>query len=429
MARDSADPRRVHQETLDGGLVLATQAAPPGSASFSATYVGPAGWAYDPVGREGSALAVSQLLTSGAGKWDRRALDRHLDRLGATLTRACDPESSEVTVWGPRELADSLLELLEAVVLRPHLNGSDLDRVRRQLLERQLREETQPDSRADREVARAIFPSGHPYRLTGLGTPASIRAITAEGVRRFHRAHFSEGGGLVTVTGAPSGLDVRTAVRRRFREFAAQRAPAPPRRPAVPRPADREIRVTLPGRSQVEIRVGGESIARESDLFPGVFLANEVLGGRPLLSRLFQTVRESRGLAYHASSEVQAMRWGGYWVAGAGTGPERVAETQRVVQREIRRISEELVRPAELDRIRESAIGELPLSLETTSGAHDLAVDIAYYSLPERFLLDWPATLRAVRPAALRRAAEEGMDGRRSVTVVAGPPAGVSRHR
>ncbi len=427
MATDPKDPRRVERTVLSNGLLVAHQAAPAGAESFSATYIGPAGWAYDPAGQEGLALATAQLLPSGAGPWDHLALDRRLDEMGATLTRRCHPESAEVTVWGPRDLWPKLLEVLAAVVLRPHLTARDLERIRRQILERQLRESTQPESRAESELARTVFPPGHPYRQTGLGTRSSVRGLDRAGVVRFHRGHFTAQEGLVVSTGGPGLVPFAAAVRRAFSEVEVEKAPTRPASPVPVPPTERQRVVPLPGRTQVEIRVGGASVARSSPAYAGVYLANEVLGGRPLLARLFQIVRERHGLAYHASSELQAMRWGGYWAAGAGTGPERTAATGRLVRQEVRRISEETVPSDELHRIRESAIGELPLALETTSGAHELALDIAYHGLPDDFLEQWPRTLRALTPRDVREAAAEGLDARRSVTVIAGPVAAPRR--
>ncbi len=421
------DPRVVRRELLPNGLTVAHQAAPAGSQSISVSYIGPAGWAFDPAGLEGVALATTQLLVSGAGRWDRLALDRLLDRMGATLTRRCHPESAEVTVWGPRELWPKLVELLSAVVQEPHLGSDDLARVQRQILERQLREATQPESRAESELARAVFPPGHPYRLTGLGTRQSLRRISRKDTVRFHRLHFTPANASIVATGGPGLPELARAVRRRFISFPSPDAPAPPPlRPGRARPGFTH-HIPLPGRSQVEIRIGGPSVARSSLLYPGVFLANEVLGGRPLLSRLFQNVRERHGLAYHASSEVQAMRWGGSWMAGAGTGPERVGPTERLIRKEVERIGGERIPVTELDRIRESAIGELPLALETTSGAHELALDLVYHDLPEEFLEQWPATLRALSSAQIREAAAEGLNADEAVTVIAGPLRPVGR--
>ena len=423
MPRESADPLLVERAGLDNGLTVVRQAAPAAARSFAATYVAPAGWAYDPPGAEGTAFVASEVGPSAAGKRDRVELARALDRLGATLSRHCHPESAEVTVTGPSEAMPALLDLLADVVLRPRFAADDLERVRRQTFERQLREGAQPDERAEREILRSMFPTGHPYRETGIGRHATVARLRPPHLVRFHRDHVTADGSLLVVTGAAGLSDVVRAARGRFRGFSRERAPPPPRIPP-PSPRSRDPRtLVMPGRAQVEIRLGGPSLPRSDPEYAGAYLANEVLGGRPLLARLFQQVREKAGLAYHASSELEAMRWGGYWLAQAGTGPERADRALALMRKEIDRLSSTDVPPGELRTIRESAVGELPLALETTIGAHALAVDVAYHDLPATFLREWPATLRRLGPREVRRAAARALDPSRASTIRAGPAA------
>jgi predicted Zn-dependent peptidase len=195
---------------------------------------------------------------------------------------------------------------------------------------------------------------------------------------------------------------------------------AHPERPA-PRSTSEIVAVPLPGRTEVQVRLGGPSLPRSAPEYPALHLANEVLGGRSL-SRLFQRVRERHGLAYHASSALATMRSGGYWQAQAGTGPERLSKVIDLMDREVAKMGSELVPTAELDRIRNSVIGSLPLELETTAGAHDLAVDLTYFGLDESFYLTWPETLRSVTPRDIRTAVRAGLDRSRAVVAWAGPP-------
>lgn len=415
------DPRVVERWRRADGLVVLRQSPPPGAASFSATYVGPAGYGFDPPGQGGVALLTSQLLSSGAAGRRRIEVARELDRRGATLQARCHPESAELTVWGPVAGLRPLLGLLADAVLRPTFAPADVDRGLRQLKERQLRERSQPDRRAEAELFRAVFPPGHPYRETGTGNPRSLTTIRGESLRRFHRAHYTPDQGLVVVT-HPSPLGtIRREVDRLFRDFAVATAPPVPSNPQRRTSAPPLQRIELPGRAQVEIRLGGSSIPRSSDAQPAAFLANEILGGRPLLSRLFQKVREAEGLAYHASSELESMRWGGYWYVEAGTGPERSERVLAILRRELGRLRSERVRTRELDTIRESAIGEIPLGFETTAGAHDLALDVGYHDLPDDFYRRWPDRLRAIGPSEIRGAVETALDARLAATVIAGP--------
>jgi zinc protease len=417
---EPTDPLTVEFGEGPAGLRIVRQDPPAGSVSFSATFVAPAGWARDPGGGEGTARIASQLVTSGAGTRDRLELARFLDRSGATLTPHVDPESAEVTLWGPSSDWEPLLGVLADAVLRPRFGEPDLQRVRRQLLERQMRELAQPASRAERELTHAIFPPGHPYRETGVGEPRTVRRIRSDRVRRFHAEHFVGPGSVLVYTG-PASLEA--VVHRTRRLFAPLTDKALPdlALPRVRRPSRSEIRVNLPGRSQVEIRLAGASIARADSRFAAAYLANEVLGGAAMLSRLFQRVRSLGGLAYHASSHIEAMRWGGYWSAQAGTGADRWKKVVPMLREEVRRIASAAIPKRELDVVRESRIGEMQLSLESTSDAHELAVDVGYYGLPADHWKRWPERLRALTPRDLLEAAGAALDPATAVTVLAGP--------
>lgn len=115
------------------------------------------------------------------------------------------------------------------------------------------------------------------------------------------------------------------------------------------------------------------------------------------------------------------MRYGGYWTVQAGTSAANATRALRLLRRELQHLEAEPVATTELNLIRESAIGELPLSLESTADAHELAVDLAYHELPGDFWERWPERLRAVSPAEIQAAVRRGFDARKAVTVVAGP--------
>ncbi len=417
---DRRDPLRVEYGAGGDGPRVVRQPPPPGAASFAATYVVPGGWAFDPTHREGVARVVSESMISAAGAWDRMELARRLDRAGATLSSQASPESAEVTIWGPASEWGPLTQLLAEVVRRPRFAADDIGRVVRQIRERQLREITQPGSRADRELLRRIYPGGHPYGVSGLGTARSIARLTRADLVKFHRERYLDAAGLFVATG-PESLE---AVERRAAQLFGKATGSEAPWPFSGAPAGRSggvHRVPMAGRSQVEVRLGGPSIPRSDPRYPAAFLANEVLGGRPLLGRLFQRVRERSGLAYHASSELEAMRFGGYWVAHAGTGADRWRRVVPMVRSEVVRVGATNVAAGELDAIRESAIGEIPLSLETTTEAHELAVDLAYHRLPADTWVGWPAVLRGISPGEVRDAARVALDPDQAVTVIAGP--------
>jgi zinc protease len=416
----ASSPLQLEYGEGPAGLRVVRQPPPTGAATFSATYLAPAGWAFDAPEAAGTARLVNQLMTSGAGPWGRLALARRLDRAGATLAHETSPESAEVTVWGPADAWEPLLRTLSEVVRHPRFDASDIARARRQMQERQMRQRTQPAARAHLELLHAIFPARHPYRETGIGDARTLARIDRAGLRRFHAARYGSTDALLVFT-TNQGLPAVERVAGRLFGDLPSGATGHLDFPGLPQVRHRRVEVDLPGRSQVEVRVGGASIPQSAPEYPGGFLANQALGGRPLIARLFQTVREKSGLAYGASSRLETMRYGGWWIAGAGTGPDRWRRVVPLVEREVQQMRSTVMGAPELERTRESSIGEIPLGLETTAEAHELAVDAAYHQLPADFWLTWPERLRAVSRRDVRDGAAAAFDGRRQVTVVVGP--------
>ncbi|MHB1435157.1 MAG: M16 family metallopeptidase [Thermoplasmata archaeon] len=418
---DQRDPRRVSFHDLPGGARLVVQPAPAGGASFAASYLGPAGSGFDPRGREGLAEMTSEALRAGTTASTRAHLFRRIDRLGGTLTVSTDPEVVHLQLTGPAEEHRRLLELMAEVLQSPRFEPGEVERIRRELAEAQLRERHIASLRADVELLQWLFPAGHPYRASGSGTARSLARIRPSDLRSFHRRQYSGRSAAVVVTHpGPTRAIVRTASEL-FEYWPADRPPVPPKLPALrPLPAGPR-RVHLPGQSQVEIRIGAASPPRSSPLYPACELADQLLGGRPVLSRLFQVIREREGLAYHASSHLTALSWGGYWELQAGTAPRHATKVLRLLESEVERLSREPPSDEELRRIRESAIGEIPLGLETAATAHDWAVEIARFGLPETHLIDWPDRVREVSASDLREAWQKGFVGAPRAAVLAGP--------
>lgn len=418
---DRRDPRRVSFHDLPGGARLVVQPAPVGSTRFAVSYLGPAGSGFDPPGREGVAELTAEGLLAGTTRFNRAALFRRIDRWGGTLTSSIDPEMVHLQLTGPAEEDRPLLDLFAQVLRSPRFDPGEVARIQRQLAEAQLRERRIASLRAEVELLHRLFPVGHPYHESGAGTARSLGRIVPSDLRSFHRRQYSGRGAVVVVTHPSPASVLARRMTKIFDRWPAERSPSPPPLPALrPAPA-RPVLLPLPGQSQVEIRIGSVGPSRGSPLYPACELADQILGGRPVLSRLFQRIREQEGLAYHASSHLNALAWGGYWELQAGTSKRHATRTLRLLETEMERLSDHPPSREELQRIRESAIGEIPLAMETAATAHEWAVEIGRFGLPETYLIDRPERMRALSTDELRNAWQRGFDRRRRVTVLAGP--------
>jgi zinc protease len=414
-------PLDLERLTLDGGVELFRQSPPVGAASFSVTYLAPAGWGYESPAHAGSARVLAGMLRSGGGSWDRAALARELDRLGGTLDSDVTAEHLSLTLWGPEAHRDRLLPLLCAAIREPRFETQEFARLRREAVERQMRELTQPASRAEKELIHRIFVPGHPLRETGYGTSASLRHLDVATLRRAHRDRVLTRGGRFIATTRLATRAIGAKLDAALGAALDQPAPAAPVVPPRPRRPGRSERISLPGNSQVEIRLGGPSVLRSDPEYAAAYLANDILGGRSLLSRIVYHIREQSGLAYHTASELSSGLWDGYWVAEAGTTPAQTERVLSLLRREVERLGRTPVRASELERIRESGLGAVQLELEDTASAHSLAVEVAEWQLPDDHWRQWPAELRRVTAGQVESAARRALDPALASHVIAGP--------
>ncbi len=428
-----SDPMRspalqLTRHEMDNGLVVIHQPSPPNSVTFAVSWVGEGGTSRDPEGKEGVATSLSRLLNAGTRRRSKRDFAREIDRLAATFSARASWERLEIEAGGPQAAQQDVLALVFEALTEPRLESTELQRVRREMREGLLREMTQPDERADRVFLERLLPIGHPYRRNPLGSPRSLDRLSREDLVRFHRQHLTAQGSLLVVTTPDAPAALLRKLRGTFGTLDGTSPRGPPTVPASRRREDGRRRgelhyISVPGTSQVEVVVGGNAPPRRHEDFAALTLANEILGGRSVLSRLFQDVREKEGLAYGASSELESLSWAGLWTADAGTDPKHVQTVHHLLVDEVRRLGERGPSTQELERIRESFLGSLPLMLETSTQAHGLAVEVGYFDLPLDHFQQWPVALRALTSSDIRRVTQEHLwDGGPPLAVAVGPP-------
>ncbi len=410
---------------LPEGIPIVFQRFPRSSGISVVSWVGEASTAHEKRGKEGLATLTGRLLKSGTSRHTKRVLADELDRIAASISVEVDGDATTVEIRGPTVLEDRLIELLLEVVYDPVFPSDEVDRARRMTIERLRRDLTQPTSLSERRFMEALFPPGHPYHYSPMGEVRSVGRITRADLREFHRKHYTAPGSKFAVTSSRDAKEVLGTLRRSLRTYELSDRPVP----TVSPPSVRERNGGPPrvfpvkGSQQVSVIVGGLAPAIGDPSRPALELAHEVLGSRPVLSRLFQVVREQNGLAYYADSSLHMMKRGGYWLATAGTALSSVGQVRDLLLREVRELGSSEVPPNELDTIRNSYIGSLPLLLDTPQSAHTLAQEVTIYELPLDHLLHWPERLKEVSPRELQEAVRTRLGSWSDpLVVLSGPP-------
>jgi len=160
---------------------------------------------------------------------------------------------------------------------------------------------------------------------------------------------------------------------------------------------------------------------RKAPEYLAASLGNSILGQFGLMGRIGDSVREKAGLAYYASTSLNAWREGGSWEVSAGVNPENVERAAALITAELRRFTSELVTQEELEDNQNNYIGRMPLSLESNSGVANSLLNLERFDLGLDYLQRYPALIRAITREQVLEAARAYIDPEKLVIVSAGP--------
>jgi zinc protease len=170
---------------------------------------------------------------------------------------------------------------------------------------------------------------------------------------------------------------------------------------------------------------GGSAVKRADPDFLPVFVLNHILGGGSFSSRLFQEVREKRGLAYSVYSYLSPLKHAGLFMGGVQTKNERAAESLSLIEAEIRRLAAEGPTAEELDKAKKYLVGSYALRFDTSGKVAGQLLDLQLEELGINYIEKRNMLLEAVTIEDVRRVAHRFLNAERLLVTMAGQPTGV----
>jgi predicted Zn-dependent peptidase len=313
----------------------------------------------------GATHFLEHLLFKGTAERSAHEIAQAVESVGGDMNAFTMQEMTAFYVRVPEEQLDLALDTLADVVWAPALRDEDVEAERQVILEELHMRDDAPDDLVHDVFGAAMFPD-HPLGREVLGTQASIEAMSRDTIARYHHEHYR-----------PSAIVVAAAGNLRHDHVVERIAAWPKALPtngagdagrsvdglAQPRPLAVLTRPT----EQVHAVVGTRGIARQDPDRYALTVLNQALGGG-LSSRLFQEVRERRGLAYSVYSYRVAYLEIGAFAVYVGSAPARVEEAIEVVGAELDRVIRERgIRGEELEAAKGHLKGSMALSLETSN--------------------------------------------------------------
>jgi zinc protease len=376
------------------------------------------GSADDPQGQFGVASLTAAMLTEGAGTRSALEIADSLEALGANLTTSSSFDASAVRLNVPVARLVSALSVMADIALRPTFPTSDLERVRQQRLTSLLQARDDPASIATAAYARLLYGPSYRYGTLGIGTEATVRALKADDLKAFHRAHYVPANAAFVVAG---DLRANDAVAMLETEFGKWRGPEVKSVAISPAPQVQKRRLVLvdkPGAPQSQVRIGWVGAARSTPEYFPLEVMNAVLGGA-FTSRLNQNLREQHGYTYGASSRFDLRRSAGPFVAEAAVQTDKTAESVAEFLKELNGIRKPIP-SVELGRAKNYLALSFPGQFETTGELSRKLEELVSYGLPADYFNGYTAHIQSVTVADVQRAAAKHMIPAKSLILVVG---------
>ncbi len=320
------------------------------------------GAAQDPEGKAGLANFMSGLLDEGAADLDSRAFQAKLEDLSIELSFDADPDAFYGSLRTLSTNLDQAFDLFRIAVTAPRFDPEPVERIRGQVIANLRQNESDPNDIASRLFSQTLFGT-HPYGRPVEGTVESVGKITADDLRAYRARALARDNLYVVFVGA---IDAKTAAAALDHMFGALPEHASLSPVAETTPAAGETAHAALSVPQTAIRVGGPGLKRDDPDFITAYVANEILGGGTFSSRLYNAVRENRGLAYSVGSSLLPFDHAGAFVAATSVDATKVDETVGIMRDEIARYGSDGPTATELADTKDYLVGNFALRFDSS---------------------------------------------------------------
>lgn len=364
----------VQKREMKNGLVVATEVMPHLRSVSLGVWV-KCGSRFEETKNTGISHFIEHLLFKGTRKRSAAEIAETIDSVGGQLNAFTEKEYVGFYAKVLDEHLPLAFDLVSDIVLHPTFPPGEIKRERNVIFEEINMVEDSPQELI-LDLYMESFWKDHPLGRPISGTKKSVAQIARNEVRKFFENNYNAGNTIIAVAGNIRHRMVYGLAERYFSHLKPGIAADPGVPPKVH--AGRHIRHKA-HLEQTHICLGTISPPVASEERFSAHLLSNILGGG-MSSRLFQNIRERRGLVYSIYSMLNLYRDAGTLVVYAGTAPEKASEVINLVLKEFGRLRESLVSSQELKRAKEYVKGSVMLSLESSSSRMThLAQQLIYY--------------------------------------------------
>jgi predicted Zn-dependent peptidase len=312
--------------------------------------------------RAGVSHFIEHLLFKGSSGYDAQQIAETFDAMGAELNAATSREHTVVYSRVPDRHVEKAIEVMTDMVFAPRF--AELDQEREVVLEEIAMYEDTPQELVHDLFSQAVFGT-HALGRPVIGTAEVISSITRRSIGAYHRSMYT-GANIVVSAAGNITHDRLLSLLQRYEGKSAEARGAPRTRRALTQEPPPGLRFQRKDTEQYHLCIGAPGISRSDRRRFAASTLDSILGGSAS-SRLFQEIREKRGMAYSVYSFGSQYTDTGLLGIYVGTREENLATCVEICTEQIADIAAGNLRAGELERAKESLKGRIMLSMESTS--------------------------------------------------------------
>jgi zinc protease len=341
------------------------------------------GAAQDPADKPGVGNMVASLIDEGSGDLDSKSFHERLDRRAIELSFSVTRDNFRGSLRMLKDNKDEAFDLLHLALTSSHLDATDIERIRSQIISGLHRDTTSPNALASKKFLEVEFPN-HAYSRPGNGTLESVPAITVADMRDYIGRVIAKDTLKIAVVGDVDPATLGQLLDKTFGSLPAKAKLTPvPDVTAVKPPQRAFVPLDVP---QTTITFGGPGVMRHDPKFMAAYIDNHIMGGGGLSSRLYREVREKRGLAYSVFESLLWMDHSALVVGNTGTRADRAGDSIDAIEKEVRSFAESGPTQKELDEAKSYLKGSQMLQLDTSSKLASALLQYQLDKLPIDYL-------------------------------------------
>ncbi|WP_446809663.1 M16 family metallopeptidase [Methylomonas sp. 2BW1-5-20] len=343
----------------------------------------------------GVAALTSALLDSGAGELSADDIAQRFESVGANYSASVSEDMAWLAVRTLTEKAlfDKALATFETVLSKPAFNQADFEREKARTLAGLKHREESPGELAGIAFNKALY-GDHPYAHPESGVVETVAGFSADDLKNFYQKYYVAANAMVVIVGDVS------------REQAEQTAnQVLSKLPVGSKPAEIPV-VTMPGKAskqhiefpstQTHVLVGLPGTYRKDPDYFALYVGNHILGGGSMVSRLFEEVREKRGLAYGAYSVFAPMYRQGPFMMSLQTRNDQTEQALDVLLKTFNEFLNKGPSEKELTAAKQNITGGFAMRFDTNSKLTDYVAMIGFYQQPLDYLDTFQSNVEAV---------------------------------